>query len=230
MLLKELKNKSYSYFANVNFTESFNQWAEDLGRLKEKEIWDRTYINLQYFILTWLEGIIVFSETNTKNYLESPSVDAETANNIKSGNDLLKGQLERITKLYSNKILFALMVIYKVGGLSIYTHNFKGEMLDSDLIGGFLTAIRSFGAELSKKETAMKKLSYEDFEIELVDGEFTTPALITLGFPDPITIKNFNEFLVKFETKFRKDLEQFSGNVSIFRDTKDLIDEIFLKE
>ena len=52
----------------------------------------------------------------------------------------------------------------------MYTHNFTEKTLDSDLIGGFLSAIQSFGAEISKEETTMKKLSYEHFEIELLEG------------------------------------------------------------
>ncbi len=232
LLLKELKNKSFSYFPDLKITESFEKWLGDLNVIREKGemIWDRTYLNLQYFILAWLESIIVFSETSTRNYLESPAVVEETLKKIQWGNAKLREELKNKTNQYSREILFALMIIHKLGGLSIYNQNFKGEELDSDLIGGFLTAIQSFGAEVSKKETVMKRLSYEHFEIELEEGEFVRPALITLGFPDELTIKRLNEFRIKFETKYRKDLEVFTHNVSIFEETKDLVEEIFLKD
>ncbi|MFX0142254.1 MAG: hypothetical protein ACFFDN_51925, partial [Candidatus Hodarchaeota archaeon] len=232
LLLKELKNKSYSYFPDLRITESFEKWSVDLEKIRDKdeEIWERTYLNLQFFILAWLDAIIVFSETNTKNYFESPAVVEETLKNIEWGNAKLKEDLINKTKQYSRNILFALMVIHKNTGLSIYNHNFKGETLDSDLISGFLTAIRSFGAELSKKETAMKRLSYEYFEIQIEEGEFVNPALITLGFPDELTIKLLNDFLIRFETRYRNELEDFSGNVSLFLDTKDIIQDIFLKK
>ncbi|MFX0133879.1 MAG: hypothetical protein ACFFDN_09555, partial [Candidatus Hodarchaeota archaeon] len=230
LILKELKIKSNSYFPDLKITESFDNWLNDLEKIEDQTLWDRIYLNLQFDIMNWMKLIIIVSDTNSKNYFESLSVEDETRKNIESGNLRLKEELEIKTKQYSNKILFNLMLINSKSGISMYNYNFSEEILDPDLIGGFLTAIRSFGEEVSKKEAAMKKLSYEYFEIELVEGEFTRAALITMGFPDELTIKKLNKFLNKFESKYRVELELFAGNVLVFEGAKDLVQEIFLKQ
>ncbi|MHA1384907.1 MAG: hypothetical protein ACTSR3_14255, partial [Candidatus Helarchaeota archaeon] len=72
-------------------------------------------------------------------------------------------------------------------------------------------------------------LSYEDFEIELREGEFKRAALITTGFPDSLTKKRLDEMLKIFETKFRNVLEDFRGDISIFEETDEIIKKIFQK-
>ena len=236
LVLKELNIKSDSYFTGLKvtqiFSSMFNNWINQLDKIKEEEIWERTYINLQYDILSWMDAIIILSETNSKTYFENPDADEQTKKNIEAGNSQLRQQLSTMNKEYSRNILFALMLINKVSGLSMYNHNFKPEKgLDSDLIGGFLTAIQSFGMELGAeaKETGMQKLSYQHFEIGLQEGKYTMAALITSGMPNQLTIKRQKEILIKFEKEFEVNLENFVGDVSPFKDAEKLVNEIFLK-
>ncbi len=237
LVLKELNIKSNSYFAGLKitqiFTSMFNNWITELDKIKEEKIWERTYINLQYDILSWMDAIIILSETNSKTYFENPDADDQTKKNIEAGNSQLRQQLSQMNREYSRNILFALMLINKVSGLSMYNHNFKPEKgLDSDLIGGFLTAIQSFGMELGAeaKETGMQKLSYQHFEIGLQEGKYTMAALITSGMPNQLTIERQKEILIKFEKEFEVDLEKFVGDVSIFNEAEKLVNEIFLKK
>ena len=90
-----------------------------------------------------------------------------------------------------------------------------------------MSAIQSFGIEISKKQTPLKRLSYEDFEIELLASKFTTTALILSGHPNKLIINKLKEFVNKFETKYRKELQEFYGNISIFEETKELIQDVF---
>ena len=70
ILLKELKMKSQSYFADLKLAEAINEWFASLEQFQEKEIFSRTFINLQYNILNWLESVIIFAETNAKIYYD----------------------------------------------------------------------------------------------------------------------------------------------------------------
>ena len=115
----------------------------------------------------------------------------------------------------------------------MYHYNFTETILDSDLIGGFLTAIRNFGTELSAaeaKDKAMQRLSYQHFEIELLDGKYSIAALILSGQPNSLILERQKEYLIKFERKFEIGLKDFSGDVSQFGRAEEIVKEIFLKE
>jgi len=92
-----------------------------------------------------------------------------------------------------------------------------------------LTAIQSFGTELSPdaKETAMQKLSYKHFEIQLQEGRYVIAALITSGYPIPLTTQQLKKILFNFEEKFEDSLEKFTGEISRFEETKTMVEKIF---
>ncbi|MHC1590625.1 MAG: hypothetical protein ACXQS8_00905, partial [Candidatus Helarchaeales archaeon] len=126
--------------------------------------------------------------------------------------------------------LFTLMIIDRNTGVSIHSHYFTEKELDTDLVGGFLTAIQSFGMEISEKDTKMKRLAYEHFEIELKTGKFITVALITQGYPDKLTLKRVDDFLDTFEKKYENELENFVGNLTPFEGVAKLVQDTFLGE
>ncbi|MHA1798461.1 MAG: hypothetical protein ACTSVY_08420, partial [Candidatus Helarchaeota archaeon] len=128
---------------------------------------------------------------------------------------------------YSKNILKYLMVIHKETGLTIYEKGFYGTEFDPDLIGGFLTAIQNFGSEISSQETAMKKLVYKDFQIELEDGDYIRAALILNGEPTKYLIKNLLKFVNSFENTFRDELQDWAGNLKIFREKEDALSDLF---
>ncbi len=231
LVLKELNIKSNSYFSGLKIAqtlqENFKNWINNLDQIKDEEIWDRTYLNMRYDIINLIDAIILLSESNSKNYYEAPDSEETIKKNIEIGNKQLIDEYKKILEQYSKNIIFALMVIEKNGGLNLYTYDFKEEKLASDLIGGFLTAIRSFGTEISKEETIMKKLSYEHFQIELLEGQHIIAALFTSGISDQLTKERLNKFLIKFEKQFKNELETFMGDISRFERAKDLINQIF---
>jgi len=227
LLLKELQIKAQSYFPDLKLTETLNNWFQQLEKYQEKEIYSRTYKNLQFDIQTWMESIIIFAETNANIYYEA-AIDETTRSEIARETSRLKESLHQIAFQYSKQILYTFMLIHKNTGLSLFNYNFSEQSMDSDLISGFLQAITSFGTELSHQETKMQRLSYEYFEIEIADGNFCVGALVTSGFPNPLTSTALSQFVQRFETKFKHDLESFAGNVSQFGQAQGLIQEIFL--
>ncbi|NVM29674.1 MAG: hypothetical protein HWN65_12600 [Candidatus Helarchaeota archaeon] len=227
LLLNELKIEASLYFSDLDLTKSYNNWINELESIKDKKIYDRTYLNLQFDLLKWMEEIIFLSETNSKIYYESPTTDVDICNEI--GMRIFKLKQDQISKskAYARKILFALMINYKQSGINLYNYDFTGETLEHDLVSGFLTAIQRFGSTISKRETTMKKLSYRHFEIEIEEDEFTVTALITLGYPNRVIINKLKEFVNKFEKQHKKELHDFSGNVTLFEDTKKLLKKYF---
>ncbi|NVM28433.1 MAG: hypothetical protein HWN65_06290 [Candidatus Helarchaeota archaeon] len=227
LLLKELRIKSQSYFADLKLAEGLDKWFGKLEPLQGQEVYARTYLNLQYDIQKWLEAVITYAETNAQIYYES-GVDQYTQDEIGAGIYKLKDDLKRKAIAYFKKILFSLMLIHSETGLTLYSHNFATQTTDADLISGFLSAIQGFGMEVSHQETKMKRLSYEHFEIELSDGSLTMAALITSGLPNQLTSAALREYILRFEARFRPQLETFSGNVSQFATAEELVQSVFL--
>lgn len=228
IILKELQIKSESYFPDLRLAESLITWYSAIEKFEEKDVFSRIYLNLQYDIQIWLEMVITFSETNAKIYYDS-NIDQRTHNEITNGILQLRNELNQMARKYFRSILYMLMIIHKQSGLSIYNHSFVETILETDLISGFLTAIQSFGSEISRQKTTMRKLSYEHFEIELYDGELGVAALITTGPPNSLTIHSLNDFIRRFELQFHDILKNFAGNVGGFAPAKDLIQDIFLQ-
>ncbi|MFX1450450.1 MAG: ADP-ribosylation factor-like protein [Promethearchaeota archaeon] len=229
LFLKELQMKALLDFPDLKINVSLNNWFTNLERINDIILPDRTYLNLQFDILNWFDSFITFSETNTKFYLDSPYIDEKTSKDIENGNLKLKEEFENKSNMYANKILVNLMIIQKGSGINFFYHNFTGEEVDSQLISGFITGIGKFGSAVSKKETSMRKLSYEDFEIEQINGEYTTAALILSGYPNELIINILKEFITKFETKYGVYLQDFDGNVSRFENSDELVRNLFSK-
>ncbi len=124
-----------------------------------------------------------------------------------------------------------IMVIHKDAGLTLYSKKISME-LDSDLIGGFITAISQFKSEIKKPvdEFDISKgfeMDYHDFKIDMVDGKYIRTALILEGIPSKQLKKNQEMFTNSFETKFSSLLVDFTGDVKPLKETDDLIEEFF---
>ena len=103
----------------------------------------------------------------------------------------------------------------------------KEKSLNPNLISGLLTGVQSFGSEIVDEDTSMTKLVYKGFEIALEERDKVRGALILKGSPTESISKNLKLFTLEFELKFKKELEDWKGNVSVFKDAVDLIKKIF---
>jgi len=104
--------------------------------------------------------------------------------------------------------------------------------LDSDLIGGFLTAISQFRSEIKKtgEESATGKgfeMDYYDFKVVIYDGDFVRVALILDGTPSKTLEANQELFTDRFEKRHGAILGAFSGDLSPFGETDNLVERIF---
>ncbi len=124
-----------------------------------------------------------------------------------------------------------IMIIHKDAGVTIYSKQISME-LDSDLIGGFLTAISAFRSEIKKPKDQLTKskgfeMDYYDFKIIINDGDVVRVALILDGIPSDKLEENHEAFTSKFEQRFRKQLDPFTGDVKPFVATESIIERYF---
>ncbi|NHI93942.1 MAG: hypothetical protein EAX96_15745 [Candidatus Lokiarchaeota archaeon] len=140
-----------------------------------------------------------------------------------------KKELMKIKNRYENiAALLALLVIEKESGNCVYNQQFQME-LNADLISGFLTAISAFQTEIRKdkdpNETMGFELKYADYNILMVDREFSRIALILDKAPDEDLRNTINTFADKFGERFNEHLKQFDGNLQPFKKALPLIQE-----
>jgi hypothetical protein len=132
-----------------------------------------------------------------------------------------------IEKKYSRRILVFLLIIESSSGLSLVQHSFAEKKLDPDLISGFLTAIQSFGMELTTAPTEMKKLAYKNFEIELNVGDYIRGALFLSGPCSNYLVNKLVDFINKFENAYEKPLKNWTGDISKLEGASELVKEFF---
>ncbi|MHA1268865.1 MAG: hypothetical protein ACTSPY_03685 [Candidatus Helarchaeota archaeon] len=143
---------------------------------------------------------------------------------------------KRLTKI-ANKFrdianLQFLMVIHRNANLSIFNYSIGDTEFDPVLVSGFFGAIGSFEFELSKKVSGEQssegfELSYSKYKILVMGGELTKVALITETTASVEIREKLQEFLKRFETVYRPELEHFMGNVNVFKTAGDLVKDIF---
>ncbi|MHA1269331.1 MAG: hypothetical protein ACTSPY_06040 [Candidatus Helarchaeota archaeon] len=229
ILFKEIKIKLIKIINDKKIIMDIEQWETEISRKYDgTEIIDQNIRNnILYDIIIWLTELEKIIKTNIDNYHESFKDDIEAINENNNKLQELKNRIELTQKSYINLIIKYIMIIYKISGIVVYSQAFGGIDLDEDLISGFLTAISSFGSEISKKDTDMKSITYQDFEIEIVDGINIKVALILNGKKIGIIKNLLKEFINIFETKNKDKIANWKGDVSVFDDTNQLINEYF---
>lgn len=125
-----------------------------------------------------------------------------------------------------------IMIISKEVGVSIYHKQISFEDIDSDLISGFLQAISAFKSEIKKStittvERTGFEMDYIDFKIVITDGSYVRVALVLEGKPSVKLKENQWLFTDHFEKRFAGVLKGFTGDITPFRQSDDLIEKYF---
>ncbi|MFX0186652.1 MAG: hypothetical protein ACFE8A_02830 [Candidatus Hodarchaeota archaeon] len=120
-----------------------------------------------------------------------------------------------------------LIVIQNKMGASVFNRKLGEWYMDSELIGGFLTAIQDFSSEIKQKKIPIKRMEYKDFEIILEQGKYTFAALFIDGEETDWIRNKLQLFVEEFEKVHEKSLKHWSGELGSFRDSSYLIDKVF---
>lgn len=226
-ILRDTELKMMKSYPETKIAQKITLWINQLSKELDQDtmIDERVATDLEFDIIQWLKEIKSVTQTNAKIYQETFTEYAKLGS-VQEGLDALYLDIDEIEQKYSMKILRYLLVVQKDSGITVYREKLGSDVeLDPFLVSGFLSAISSFGTELSmsKKETTMKKLTYEDFEIEIEDGEYVRAALLLQGKSTKFLLDRLLDFIQNFEEEFASVLIDWSGNMGIFKQASDLL-------
>ncbi len=228
ILLKEITRRIQRDLPSLPI--DINRWVAELEEkvAPEASLWEKTAIKLEYDTMIYLEKVSDLIKSNLEMYKSAFQDDTKIVPMIEEKYQNLLDILRDVEKKYSKRIMKFLLVIDNTSGLTMYQHSFAKSELDSDLISGFLTAIQSFGVELSTDGISeMKKLAYKDFEIELNIGDYIRAALFLSGEASKYLVRNLVIFINNFEKKYELSLKDWHGDVSLFDNAKELVEKSF---
>lgn len=126
-------------------------------------------------------------------------------------------------------MLHNVYLIHQYTGICLIHRKYGSIEFNQDLVSGFLTALKDFSVEFSKGSGELKVIDMQVFYLLLV---FKEGVLITAAADKnddaKITHKALTDIIDKFVAKFGGQLDGWSGDVRIFRDFDQIIDEILI--
>ncbi|MBD3227998.1 MAG: hypothetical protein GF329_07395 [Candidatus Lokiarchaeota archaeon] len=142
--------------------------------------------------------------------------------------DMSQKEKEEFIKEKSLQSLRYLLILHKQVGITIYSVNFSDQELDPDLVSGFLSAISSFGMELSGGQSiGIRKMEYESLKIVLQQGNYVNVGLILDDFPEDWLDLRLKTFVRALENQYKQYLENWTGDVRPFKTIGKLFAKIF---
>ncbi|MBY9019383.1 MAG: hypothetical protein KGD66_11190, partial [Candidatus Lokiarchaeota archaeon] len=118
-----------------------------------------------------------------------------------------------------------ILVLYKGTGTCIYFKSYGSEEIDPELIGGFLSAVSSFGKEMVAQE-ALNEISYGDKMLLLTDGVYIRVALVLGKKGSLILRRNLKRFIEAFENTYKDILPKWRGQLNHFMNAGQLVDDL----
>ncbi|TFF86255.1 MAG: DEAD/DEAH box helicase [Promethearchaeota archaeon] len=135
--------------------------------------------------------------------------------------------VDEIKKKFVSNLKY-LLIIHKISGISLYSYNFSANELDSALISGYLSALSSFGIELSGGENVdVRKMEYESFKILIKGGEKINAGIIVNEMPDDWVSEKLEAFVGVIEKKYKKIFHNWDGELNVFNGIGSIFNEIF---
>jgi hypothetical protein len=117
-----------------------------------------------------------------------------------------------------------ILITHQITGLSLFSRAFTEMPIDETLVSGFLSAITSFGAEISQKvkesgqnaaqgieQGGLEELSYQQFKIAVFDSQYVRTALLLLKPASKKLREKARIFNNEFERKFETEVKNFKG-------------------
>lgn len=118
-----------------------------------------------------------------------------------------------------------ILVLYKGTGTCIFFKSYGSEQIDPELIGGFLSAVSSFGKEMATQE-ALNEISYGDKMLLLADGALIRVALVLGKNASLILRRHLKEFIGTFEKTYSDSLPKWRGQLNPFRNAGTIVDDL----
>jgi len=228
ILLKEILARAQRDLPSLRL--ELGSWVSELEQKLEPEavLWDQTAINLELETLNTIEKVSDLIRSNLEMYKSAFQEDFQNIRNIEDRYQELLYTIRDFEKKYSKRILVYLLIWLTDSGITLYQYSFAEKALDPDLISGFLTAVQSFGMELTAdKEAGIEKLAYKNFEIEMNVGDRIRAALFLTGKSTNYLIKSTVQLINKFEQTYEAGLQDWRGDVSQFENASEIVKKVF---
>jgi hypothetical protein len=118
------------------------------------------------------------------------------------------------------------LVIHKASGTCLFFKSYGKSSIDPDLITGFLTAIQSFGAEMSGNKS-LEELTWQDYQLVLGEGALIRVALVLASKASGMLKGSVPQFVARYESLYKDKLANWRGDLTSFRDSVKVINEVF---
>ncbi len=119
-----------------------------------------------------------------------------------------------------------LIVLDKKSGIDLYEASFGGFKMDPTLVSGFLSAINSFGQEITRNdEGQVTKLEYEKLKIVMSEYEDFRIAVIMKEAPSGGMVAMIDQLSKEIREKYGKLLKKFDGEITGFQGIKELVEK-----
>lgn len=137
------------------------------------------------------------------------------------------GRLSIINKARDLFNLNYIIVLDKHSGVDLYEHSFGEFKLDPTLISGFLSAVSSFGLELTStnEESQIVKLEYKNSKILMSEYKNFRITVIMKDSPSSNMVEDIKLLSYDIDEKFGKLLVNFSGETTEFQGIKMLMEK-----
>jgi len=132
-----------------------------------------------------------------------------------------------LKKIEAAENLQYVLIIHKLSGTCLFSYACSALTFDPDLVSGFLQAISSFGTEVSSQDTGLEEIRYQGFVVALSEGELVRTAFICNQSPESTLRSSIKYFTIKFEDDYRLYLTNWTGDISVFKNTPRIIEEYF---
>lgn len=143
-------------------------------------------------------------------------------------NEMTNEEKNNFTREKFLQALKYLLIIYKTNGVSLYSRNFGNLKLESDLLSGFLSAITSFGSELTGgQNVSLRKMEYETLKLIVQKGDFVDIGMLLDDFPEEWLDLRLKAFVKVFEDEYKNHLLKWTGDIQPFSTTNLLFNRIF---
>ncbi|MHA1310605.1 MAG: DEAD/DEAH box helicase [Candidatus Helarchaeota archaeon] len=245
--LKFEKSLSYHYLSVLNELINTDENIDINKFLKKMSTSEIGIGDLESFIeaCRWVTNVIIKVAENTiegnekiinigkmvLDKINRPLPDEEmmykiVQSSMGSNIGIIKSNDEDMKRIFCKKVKYFL-VLHKISGVPIYSYNFSLNDLDSSLISGYLTAISSFGLEISGGiQTNVKKMEYDKMKILIQEGENIRATIILEEGYDEWVLERLKIFIENVENKFT-NLQNWNGDLNMFRNIGKMFNEVF---
>ncbi|MHA1403711.1 MAG: hypothetical protein ACTSSI_08100, partial [Candidatus Helarchaeota archaeon] len=126
---------------------------------------------------------------------------------------------------WEDKLMYIIITTHS--GILLYSKNFHPRGgIDTAIFAGALTMLTELIQKTTRSDEALKIISKKNYVFMLEKGEKILGILVVKQ--ELEILKYFlKELVVKFESFFQKNLQDWSGNIEIFRPTNYIIEEVF---